>query len=615
MEAAKCVFVGVFNAAKDAAVSAWALYRGWDYFWIASVTIAAIVFAAFVTPVYRRWHKGWLSYQIEVEVASMGRLNKQSRRANWRHLLSPRRIYGRCVHYFFSLIRFNLRYWKRDFWLALRNIYLPSIASVLVVLAVLALILFLPHPPQHFSILYHWSKWREELKAGFEGGLVEGFSHLFEGLIVVVIALIVFVAESVRSSKSADEKRVLLKLSNLWLLAVLVTIVPLSFLYPPATVLGATLVVAISALTVLGFARVLQNLLDPERSSAEQKIFLKNRVRSMVYDSVRQRVGNKLLFDFASASSGSGISAVIAPSWLPGRKAKYRIVDAPRSGILSDIHMDRLKKLAKYLASEDSSNEAVTEGTEVGEDVSSPGENSPKATQKPLEARTFLLRRFRSEISEDNVFADDKALLAIPNDLAERKGLLEHVVASIDRIFAFSDAEPPTTAFQREMGSTKDRLIKAMKNSLISEVRELRDIYILVAEEFLTILNELGGGYTAEQAKEERNSFLDTWSEVRWLTGDVRDLIVVAVATDNLDIVRQMVMMPYLISTRAYQANDQLLFQEFTRFSAFLYNQGADKPIGSPVGDYLKDEATQYLKELFDYFIQNDLGAEDDQDD
>jgi hypothetical protein len=269
----------------------------WPYF---GVTIALGTFCAIGTVLYRpyrNWHIGWLSYLIDQAVKEVETQNAKKALAARKKRITLRSSWQIAKHSSFSIIRASIGYSRRGIWNELRTHYLPSIGSVLFAFLVLALVLLPFDPPKHFSILYHPSTWPDELASKFEKDSAENFSHLFEGLIVVVIALIVFVAESVRTSQSSDEKRVLLRISNLWPLAVAITIVPFSFLYPPTTVATASLVVVIALLTIYGFAQVLLNLLDEERSVREQRAFLRARVKAIIMDSVRQRIGNKILFD------------------------------------------------------------------------------------------------------------------------------------------------------------------------------------------------------------------------------------------------------------------------------------------------------------------------------
>ena len=493
---------------------------------------------------------------------------------------------------------------------------MPSVATVAVALFLLAGVLFIPHWPSHFALFYHVLQWPEVLASTFDASGEEGFSHLFEGLIVVVIALIVFVAESVRTSRSADGKRVLLKISNLWLLAVLITILPFSFLYPPATVLSAVIVISVALATLYGFARVLQNLIDPEAGALEQRAFLRGRVQNIIIDSARQRVGNKLLFDEFGIESNSGIRATLSKSFIPDGAKNYAIVDAPSAGILADINVERLRELGHFLQTRDERGQSdIIQGTEISDAIAGPSPTAPQARKKQGPPRAYLLRRYREEVTEATIFSNDRALLAVHKDLVKRPGVLDEVQSRVRTIFKFGASEPASAAFRREMQSTKDFLIAAIKASSLGEIEELRATYLLVAEQFLITLNDLGGGYTAEQAKEERRSFpSDRWNEIRWLVTDVRDLLSVAAQQTSVDAVRLIAVLPILIAIRAFQAGDQLLFQEFTSFATYLYALGKDKATSPEVGTYLVKKSWEYMKELMDNYLQMSLPTDDDDD-
>ncbi|MDR3528105.1 MAG: hypothetical protein P4L57_12585 [Rhizomicrobium sp.] len=588
----------------------------WHYFPNTLIAVALVGIAALSIRPYRRWHTGWLSYQIDKSIRGMERKRRASNLSELLKSLRPRSAFRTLQHGIFGSIRATYQYARYDLWSHIGAFYMPSVATVAIALLLLGGVLFLPHWPAHFALVYHVLQWPEELASTFDAVSEQGFSHLFEGLIVVVIALIVFVAESVRTSRSADEKRVLLKISNLWPLAVLITILPFGFLYPPATVLSAALVILVALATVYGFARVLQNLIDPEAGLLEQRAFLRGRVQNIVIDSARQRVGNKLLFDEFGMDSDSGIRATLSKSFIPDGAKNYVIIDAPSAGILADINVERLKALGRFLQARDERGQSdIVQGAEQSDTIAGPSQTAPQARKQPERPRAYLLRRYREEVTEDTIFSNDRALLAVHKDLVKRPGVLEEVQSRVRIIFKFNLSEPSSAAFRREMQSTKDLLIAAIKASSLGEIEELRATYLLVAEQFLITLNNLGGGYTAKQAKEERRSFpSERWNEIRWIVTDVRDLLAVAAQQTSVDSVRLIAVLPILIAIRAFQAGDQLLFQEFTNFATYLYALGKDKATSPEVGTYLVRKSWEYMKELFDNYLQMSLPTDDDDD-
>ncbi len=581
----------------------------WDYFAPAFVGVILLAAAIPFHRAYRNWRRAWLSQAAEDEINRLRRRHLTQRSASLK--LDARSILRWCRRFSFQLVEQVSRYGFRGFWRELRSIYLPSLASFIGLLVVFAVLLFIPHFPQHAEALYHpVALWRE-LTSDLQDK--DSVPRIFEGLIIVVIALIVFVAESIRSSKTSDEKRVLLKISKLWLLTLLITASPFLFLYSDPTGLTAVLAAIIAALTLWAFAQILRNLIDATANTAAQRDFLKARVRSLILDSARQRVGNRILFDKLGFDKEISLGSAISKSWLPGGEASYVFIDAPGEGILSDINLLELGKLASFFKRLDSDMRALslTEPSRRRDSTPAPRRRQTITQQQDT---GYLLRRFREQLPEKNsIFSRDQSVLAVSRRLVERRDTIEELTRRASEIFRFSAAEPTSSAFRNEMQSTRDRLIAAIGEVSLGTIDELRQTYLFVAEQFLEMLNELGGGYSADQAREERNSFFEGWNEVRWLVDDVRELIIAAAKSDNTDVIGKITYLPFAIATRAVIAGDHLLYQEFLKFTPFIYSLGAEK-LNTRVRSYMIERAWRYLRELTDFYIQSPLSEEDPDD-
>lgn len=605
-------FDAIFSVSRRAieiASVAFVTATRWSYFWVVVLAAAALLIFVPIHRSYTQWRKGWLSGLIEDSLNEMRRRRLAQGTQELTRNLSPTHIPRWVRHLVFLSIKGAVTYISRDFWVALRAWYLPSLASAAVVVLVLALILFVPNPPQHATVLLHPTLWWSTVSANMASD--DSIEKIFEGLIIVVIALIVFVAESIRGSRTSDEKRVLLRISMLWLLALLITAVPFGFLYPPATGLMAALVGFIAVLTAFAFGRVLGNLLSSEASSSAQRAFLRSRIRENIINSARQRVGNRILFDKLGPDKEIRIDSTVSKSWLPGGSAQYVYVDATAAGILSDINLDELGQLAKFLEQKRRELNPVPAPSGSGVTAAAPRMRHGGRNQRDRESNAYLIRRFQEQMPEaDSIFARDRSVLAIPRQLAQRPDVIAEARARAGQIFRFSSAAPPSEAFRHEMQSTKDRLIEALRNGAVGEVDDLCQTYLLVAEEFLTTLNELGGGYTAEQARQERSDFFSGWNEVRWLREDLRELMIKAADTDNWEVISKIAYLPFAISARAIQCGDHLLFQEFLSFASLLYSLGQSRPPDSRARSRMIQRSWRAVKELMDFYIQARLTEE-----
>ena len=163
---------------------------------------------------------------------------------------------------------------------------------------VVALFFVVPRPPSVSTAWQStWHDWWVGLTTDLasEGKIGDAITGAFTGLVVVVIALIVFVAESIRDDNDYERKRQLVKISWLWPLGVAATLMPFGFLWSAARGFTVLLEVLVAGLTILALGSVLRSLLDPETRARNRFSLLRSRVRRTVIDSARERVGNTVL--------------------------------------------------------------------------------------------------------------------------------------------------------------------------------------------------------------------------------------------------------------------------------------------------------------------------------
>ena len=329
--------------------------------------------------------------------------------------------------------------------------------------------------------------------------------------------------------------------------------------------------------------------------------------------SVMERVGNNILLRRIGPDREIKLRYTPSSSWIGERQRDYIFINSSRSGWISDVNFHELRSLADEI--ERRLNQlgidlyerpsTVPEQPSATANVSTlGGQTVPPQRQSRVVKEVYILKRYGELIPPNSIFSvKGKAVLALPRALGEDRRFVDDVQTRIWQIFRFSNAEPSSVAFRREMRSTKDQLVAAIRSISLGAVEELRQTYLSVAEEFLETLARLGGGYTAEQARAERGNIFQGWNEVRWLREDISELLSVAADTDNRDIIADIASLPMAIATRAVLAHDHLLFQEFAAFFPYLYFLASTKPQGSEVRRYMTDRAWRYLKDIADYYI------------
>ena len=324
-------------------------------------------------------------------------------------------------------------------------------------------------------------------------------------------------------------------------------------------------------------------------------------------ESARERVGNNILIQKLGPDREIKIQYTISKTWIESGPDDYLFIDLPHAGWISDINMGELQSLAKLI--EENARRLgfeVYDRTAAMAGVSRRGTNIGPANRAETPVKkVYLLKRFREQLPPEFIFsADGRAILAVPKELASDKNLLDEIRSRVLFIFKSTNVEPSSVGFRREMQATKDQLLGAIRAVALGAVEELRQTYVQVSEVFLETLHELGGGYSAAEASQERGNIFEGWNEVRWLISDIRELLIVSAATDNTDVIGSIAFLPIAVASRAIQAHDHLLFQEFAPFATFLYALAASKPPELNVRSFMTDRSWRYLKNLADYFIQ-----------
>ena len=331
----------------------------------------------------------------------------------------------------------------------------------------------------------------------------------------------------------------------------------------------------------------------------------------MISESVRERIGNSIFLEQLGAGKRiDNLHYSVSRAWIEGGAQNYIFVDAPEDGWLADIQLDELQKLVDRL--DQHAREALGFGLrDRGPDrkagVTENGATAAQAPRLPVR-KAYLLKRYREEIPPDSIFyGKRRALLALPEEFAQNPAFLDDVRIALPHVFRFTKEEPSSVSVRREMQGTKDQLAQAIRAHALGAIDELRQAYLQIAEEFLTISAEFGGGYSAEQAAKERGNFFESWTEIHWLLSDLRELIIIAAESGNTDILSSIAFLPFGIAMRAVQARDHYLFQQFYQFAPFLYVLALDKVEGSGIREWMTEKSWRWPKEIADFYIVRDV--------
>ena len=512
----------------------------------------------------------------------------------------------------FWTVKRTIRYLRSTVQEELATLYLPTAASVLVVVFALAFFYWRPGwQPHEIGLTDAWAWW----KTPFPEKQGERALKIFEGLDLIVVAIVIFVAESVRDSANRDQRRVLLQVSYLWPLALAITLTPFGFLLGEfgGAFLALEAVLAAAALAALW--RIIRNLLNVDSQRTNRKRLLKARIREAVLETVRERTAMNILAQSLGQDKDIKLHYVPGAGWL-SKPQDYTLVTTTQSGWICDINLHELERLSAYL--EDQARPlgfSLYGAPLIDAHATSRGAETRAANTQPLPTKkAFLLKRYGEQVDpKSNYSVRSLALFALPKELTSQPLLAERVGARIHEIFKFTDAETSSAIFRRELKFTKDELIAAIHDRALYSIDERRQIYIDVADQFLTTLGELGGRFSAEQADLERQNILQRWEILGWLQEDIRDLLSVAATTASQEVQRAVMSLPFVIATRALLMRDHLLFRRFLSFAPFIYHLAQQAQTPADTKTYLENRSWKFVTDLAELYLRpnfDENGAE-----
>lgn len=419
------------------------------------------------------------------------------------------------------------------------------------------------------------------------------------GIGVIIFALIIFIAESLRDDKTKDKARVLLKESHLFPLAVAEILVFFIFIWGDVNFLIILPVIFVGLFTIFSLFKIVFVLLDRYRFAQKRAELLQEILKRSIDLAIDERIGNNILL---SKLNIEDIKLEYSPSLIDNR-AGYHCFQAEKFGIVSDINLQALERLANIVDKEGQES-GFSFGSGNRPQVRADRENETeeaKSTSTTENNQRYLMKRFYGVV-------DEKAptLICLDKKLITNTSKLKKIKALTKSALIIKTADNFAKKVRYEISGVKDQFISAIENKRLGEMEELVSLYIKLAEGFLDIITKCGGGHSAKQARKERHESLSGWKEVLWLSSDIRYLLEQAIQSHDREIIRIVSYLPIAIARQAINKQDHYLFQEFIWFVELLYLH-ALKEADDNLKKFLIDRSWRSLKETCGVYVEAKL--------
>ncbi len=474
----------------------------------------------------------------------------------------------------------------------LSEIYIPSWKSLLAVILFILLIYFggvlIFYSLRNFCFL----NIPEDL---IRGENEQNWIAIHAGIGTIIFALVIFVAESLRS-EDTEKARVLLKESYLFPLAVGEILVFFSFIWGEINVFVGILVLIIGVFAIVSLYKIISILLNKYKFAQKKSQVLTQRLRQSIDLAIDERIGNNILL---SRLNDNDIKLKFNPLFAT-ETDNYFCLTTEKVGVIFDVDLNALRQIADFIDSEGRENNYSFSGTEKpGINVGEEGEAEEIETAcLPKNDARYLLKHFHDVVNEEN-----KILICLDKRLVKEQKKLERIQPLVERAFIIRPSDNFNEEISYELLGIKDQFISAINQRQLRKIQELAELYKKLADEFLENVSRFGGGFTSSQALIERSSLLGGWEQVQWLRNDVRDLIEKSIKSEDREIIQKIVYLPMAIAIRSNKKDDHYLFQEFVVFSEMLYASALSEK-NEGIRNLLKDRSWRYLQDISYFYVE-----------
>lgn len=540
-------------------ITALGYLMGNRYFWYGFSVILGILLISKLVKFYNKEKPGFLSSSIKEERKKLCKRRKLDTLKNW---------------------------WNQ--------IYFPSWSSFFIVFIIIIM------PFLFIFILQQLNRFPSMLL--FDRYYSQNLVAILAGTSIIIFALIIFIAQSLREEETTDRARILLREGLLYPLTVAIILIFFTFILANVNIWNLMLVLAIGIFTIISLSRLILVLLNKHRFFKKRLELLKDRIKRSIELAIDERLGNNILLKKLEEN----IIELKYHFFTIDDKAAFHCFPAYKKGLITDINLVKLDEFAKIVESEANKNgfSFYKEKAKVISPIEEVSENTlleTKVEKYRENQNRYLLKKYKDKIEEDDdIICFDKVLIKDENVIKKLEQISKQIFVIKTKEDDFSEQ------IRSELMGIKDQFISAIKDKHLGKITDFITIYLSLTEAFLESLKEYGGGYTFELAIKERSAIMGGWNEIRWILDDIMEVFRKGTETSDKDIIKKIGFLPIAIANRSIKFSDHYLFQEFIRFAEYLYLV-SQKEHDTDLKSFMIDRSWRWLKESSDYFVESKM--------
>ncbi len=483
-----------------------------------------------------------------------------------------------------------IRYLKRVF----SESYMPTWESFFFVFIMVLIFFVLSHYAHHLACSFNF------LCISQESNHYQNLIAIHSGIGVIIFALIIFIAESLRDNRTKDMARVLLKESFLYPLVTAEILVFFIFIFGSVNVFSILSIFIIGLLTIYSLTRTISVLLFRHKFLQKRTQLFKNLLRKNIYLEIKEREDTLNLFSELKKT---------CLTFSPINKEGYYCFSSEKLGIVSRIDTSSLIKISDVIKKEGKRKELPFK-KEAQPDIDNDSDHRNVVFR---EEKCYLMKKINDIVSED-----DKSLICVDKNLVKEQTICNKIKSLVTKTFTITpenEFKTFTKEVYDEISSVRDQFTHAIYNKNLREIQELRSLYIELAESFLETIEKSCGNYSSQDSRSERLSFYGPWDELQWLSSDVRILIETAAESHNQKIIDKVMYLPIAILRNSIKKNDHLLFQEFISLTPLIYEsvkKEDDENLRKSCVNKLADSLRKSCEIYIEFKWRNDTHKEPD---